>query len=112
MSFGDEVCHLVDGCVSNAGGPDAGAIVGAVFGIIIGVGLIAGGSYFGYRWYKGRQTNTPTGAGVSNVSYDNSSQNGSSKGTSHSDGEPANYFGDLDSQDLASVRIGRLELSE
>lgn len=97
---------------SDSGGPDAGAIVGAVFGIIIGVGLIAGGSYFGYRWYKGRQTNTPTGAGVSNVSYDNSSQNGSSKGTSHSDGEPANYFGDLDSQDLASVRIGRLELSE
>lgn len=99
---------------SDSGGPDAGAIVGAVFGIIIGVGLIAGGSYFGYRWYKGRETSTPTGSsGVSNVSYDNnSSQNGSSKGTTPADGGQVNYFGDLESQDLGSVRIGRLELSE
>src|SRR5688572_30267117 len=111
MMLSKSVICRVD--VSDAGGPDAGAIVGAVFGIIIGVGLIAGGSYFGYRWYKGRQTDTPTGsAGVSNVSYDNSSQNGSSKSTTPADGGQVNYFGDLESQDLGSVRIGRLELSE
>lgn len=80
--------------------------------IVAGVALVAVLSFLGYRWHRNRKESPSRSSGVPNVAFDNKSENGDSKKKRSSDPNMVNYFGELESQDPASVNIGRLEVKD
>lgn len=79
---------------------------------VVGVALVVVLSFLGYRWHRNRKESPPRSSGVPNVAFDNRSEKGDSKSSRSSDPNTVNYFGELETQDPASVNIGRLEVKD
>lgn len=93
-------------------GVNAGAVAGVVIASVVGVALVVVLSFLGYRWHRNRKESPPRSSGVPNVAFDNRSEKGDSKSSRSSDPNTVNYFGELETQDPASVNIGRLEVKD